>query len=232
MTKLITLDYQGIALTANREAWFNATEIAEAYNKRLAKFWEREETQEYLNELCELSNIPKTGYLGKPFNLKNYPEFIKAKRGNNGGTWLHPDLMVYFARWINIRFGIWADQQIKNLLLDGKSWNALRADSKLGYQIMSEILQAKRAAEGKETENHHYINEALLCNAAITGQFKSLDRESLSKPTLNMLIRLEGRNAALIGQGLSYEQRKTALFDMAARVRSSFQMALSAEGVA
>ena len=90
----ITLKWEGIDLHANRDAWFNATEIAEAHGKRLDKFWEREETREYLDALCEILNTPKTGDLEKPFSLKDYSTFIKTRRGKYGGTWLHPDLMV------------------------------------------------------------------------------------------------------------------------------------------
>ena len=43
----ITLKWEGIDLHASRDAWFNATEIAEAHGKRLDKFWEREETREH-----------------------------------------------------------------------------------------------------------------------------------------------------------------------------------------
>ena len=84
---------------------------------------------------------------------------------------------------------------------------------------MSEILQSKRQAEGKATLPHHYGNEALLCNAALTGQFKPLERDKLDKAGLSLLTRLEARNAALIGSGMGYRERKAALFDMAASYR-------------
>ena len=54
----------------------------------------------------------------------------------------------------------------------------------------------------KATLPHHYGNEALLCNAALTGQFKPLERDRLDKAGLSLLTRLEARNAALIGSGI------------------------------
>ena len=58
--KALALDYRGILIHADRAAWFNATEIAEAHGKQLQKFWQREETHEYIAALCEHLNHPKT----------------------------------------------------------------------------------------------------------------------------------------------------------------------------
>lgn len=35
-------------------------------------------------------------------------------------------------------------QQITDLLSDGQSWQTARAESKLGFQVMAEIIQASR----------------------------------------------------------------------------------------
>ena len=87
MSKLITLDYQGLAVTASRDAWFNATEIAAMFGKRVNDWLNLKETQDYINRLNARSNTSENGI------------WIKTKRGrHNGGTWLHPDLMVCFAR--------------------------------------------------------------------------------------------------------------------------------------
>jgi len=155
----ITLKWEGIDLHANRDAWFNATEIAEAHGKRLDKFWEREETREYLDALCEILNTPKTGNLEKPFSLKDYPAFIKTRRGKYGGTWLHPDLMVCFARWISPRFSVWCDQTIKRLLTEQPQWQAARAESKTGAQVMAEILGLVQNAAYHTGEGRHGVSK-------------------------------------------------------------------------
>ena len=36
--------------------------------------------------------------------------------GRGGGTWLHPKLAVSFARWLDLKFAIWADLHIDALL--------------------------------------------------------------------------------------------------------------------
>lgn len=208
---LLTLDFQGMAVHASRDAWFNATEIAEAYGKRLDKFWEREETKEYLDGLCEILNTPKTGDLNKPFNIKGYPQFIKTKRGKNGGTWLHPDLMVHFARWVNIRFGIWADQTIKALLLENTAWQTARHELKSVTKLKNRLLRDQRAAHGKTTQSHHFSNEALLEYEALTGKRHIVSRDLLDVTQIAALDAITAENTALIARDLSYQERKSRL---------------------
>ena len=96
----LTLDYNGLALHASREAWFNATEIAEYHGKRLDNFFSLKRTQQYIQAVAKQKglipynpsdlNPPKTGELN-PFDPAAYPDLIRARRGRYGGTWLHPD---------------------------------------------------------------------------------------------------------------------------------------------
>jgi hypothetical protein len=42
-----------------------------------------------------------------------------AKRGGapgNGGTWAHPKLAVFFARWLDVRFAVWCDLMVDEIL--------------------------------------------------------------------------------------------------------------------
>lgn len=105
MMKPITLDYQGLPIHATREAWFNATEIAEYHGKRLDNFFGLKRTQKYIQTIAKqkVSNPLDRRDLKTPFNPADYSELIQTKRGRyNGGTWLHPDLMVCFARFISL----------------------------------------------------------------------------------------------------------------------------------
>lgn len=76
---------------------------------------------------------------------------------------------------------------------------------------MAAILQLQRQQQGKASAPHHYMNEAKLVNWALTGEFKGVDRESLSVAELDVLARLEERNSVLIGCGFSYDDRKPVL---------------------
>jgi hypothetical protein len=76
---------------------------------------------------------------------------------------------------------------------------------------MEDILKDVRAEIGKATLSHHYSNEARLINWALTGEFKGLNRDSLSIQEMDVLAKLEEKNTVLIGRGVKYDVRKTIL---------------------
>lgn len=41
---------------------------------------------------------------------------VKTERGRRGGTWLHPELGVHYAYWLDKKFAIWAGRRIGELL--------------------------------------------------------------------------------------------------------------------
>lgn len=44
---------------------------------------------------------------------------VQTKRGGKkgtAGTWCHPKLAVFFARWLDVRFAVWCDLMIDNIL--------------------------------------------------------------------------------------------------------------------
>ena len=231
---LLTLDYNGGGITANREAWFNATEIAAMFGKQPYEWLRLSETERYLEALIKREAEKRDGESDTGKSRITKAHFVKTQKGNSvrftQGTWLHPKLAVAFARWCDVDFAVWCDEQIANIMSGGKAWQAERKESKIAFQVMAEVLQAKREAEGKATESHHYSNEALLCNEALSGRRKAIDRNSLDKEQLSMLVRLEARNAVLIAANRPYQERKSTLFDMAAPIRQRFQTALGAGG--
>ncbi|KVA05250.1 hypothetical protein WI41_18190 [Burkholderia latens] len=99
-------------------------------------------------------------------------------------------------------------------------WSTNRQASAAHYGVVCEMLAMRREAEGKETHPHHYVNEARLIAFALTGEFKSLDRDSLSATDQRILKRLEMRASALIGMGKTYDERKAALVAFAAELRA------------
>ena len=198
MMQIITRDYQGHAIAYQGDGWFNATQAAAQFGRRVDKWMENVDTQDYISALCEISNTPKSGYL-------------KTKRGANGGTWLHPKLAVHFARWLDTRFAIWCDEQIDALVRGRDDRHRLRHEAASSFKVLSAMLMLTRQDSGKATEPHHYANEARLVNWALCGEFQKLERDSLSDAELELLAFLEQRNAVLIGRGLSYDQRKPIL---------------------
>ncbi|TCG09376.1 hypothetical protein BZM27_06135 [Paraburkholderia steynii] len=200
--QIIVADYQGVAVSFTDEGWFNATAIASQFGKRPNDWLALPATQEYIAALDESLNTGESG------------NWIRTLRGKSGGTWLHPDLAVGFARWLDVRFAIWCDRQIRALItrqhphFDQKR---LRHEAAASYKVMSQIVQLSREAIGKTCAPHHFSNEARLVNWAASGKFQSLERDSLSTTALDLLARLEERNAVMIGLGKDYDERKASL---------------------
>ena len=212
---IITKTYQDHSIAYQEDGWFNATQAAAKFGKRVDHWLETKETQEYIAALCEDSNTRKDGYL-------------KAKRGNNGGTWLHPKLAVMFARWLDVRFSIWCDMQIDDIIRGKDDWAKSRHITAVSYKAMSAVLQEVRAEDGKETKMHHYANEARLVNWALTGEFCAIDRDALSSKDLDLLGALEVKDIALIGRGRSYEERKESLKEYAEAWRAKHALKIAA----
>lgn len=201
---IIKIDYAGSTIEFREDGWFNATEAAARFGKRVNDFLSLPATKEYITAL-DYDTDPNTRKSGI---------WVKTKRGNNGGTWLHPDLAVQFARWIDVKFSIWCDRQIRQILSNSHphyDWKRIRHEASSSFKVMNAVLLLQRQQQGKVSKHHHFSNEARLVNWALTGAFKSLDRDSLTSDELDLLAKLEERNAVLIGCGLDYDERKLAL---------------------
>ncbi|OTG85819.1 hypothetical protein B9T31_09490 [Acinetobacter sp. ANC 4558] len=134
MNAIVKIKYENVDQSFDSSGWFNATEAAKRFNKEPYMWLRQRDTAEYLsalakrqgksdfltefNEIIKLDGSKSTSR-NKVLNLAKKTGFVKAKSGspdNGGGTWLHPKLAIAFARWLNIDFAIWCDEQIDNLI--------------------------------------------------------------------------------------------------------------------
>lgn len=70
------------------------THAAKAFGKDVRDFLYAPSTQEYEEALS---------------NCGNFPQLKESRPGRYGGTWAHPKLAVFFARWLDVRFAVWCD---------------------------------------------------------------------------------------------------------------------------
>ncbi|MCV4285901.1 KilA-N domain-containing protein [Pseudomonas capsici] len=205
--KILHLDYEGQAIPFTTDGWLHATAIAERYGKRLDHWLENKDTLEYIKALDEVI----TGQESVIVDTRN-SGYLKTRRGNAGGTWLHPKLAVTFARWCNAKFAVWCNMQIDALVRGELNTKAIaRRQAAIGYRSLCDALSITHEACGKATKPHHFMNEARLINEVITGQFAGRNRDQLTQPELELIMLVENRDVLLIGQGKSYAERKSAL---------------------
>lgn len=94
-------DYEVFQRTKDR--MFNATVLLQAWNnatgekKEVKKFFENENTKEFLDALVKEENLDgqNSAYVKS-----------KARLDRGGGTWMHPILFMKFAMWLNPRFEV------------------------------------------------------------------------------------------------------------------------------
>ena len=99
------------------------TKAAQAFGRDLGNFMNAADTVAYAQAVYESQG-------GKSFSLKEYAKdnyrysaegvtatgLVVANRGRYGGTWAHPKLAVFFARWLDVKFSVWCDAVIEDIL--------------------------------------------------------------------------------------------------------------------
>ena len=200
-TKVIPFEYQGQTVQFNTDGWINATEVASRFGKEPHEWLRLPETVTYLEAMAKSGKIP---------------DLVKTRRGRNGGTWLHPKLAVAFARWLSPDFAVWCDEQIDNLIRGGgQQWQQARSELSLVHSLLCEAVQQHYEAQGRTAQQRHYVNESRLINRVIALMFGVRTREQLTQDELKQVARIEARDIQLLAQGVSYEDRKTALTTLA-----------------
>ena len=94
-------------LSFREDGYFNMTHAAKVFGKRLDNFKALPSTTEYIRALALTLKISDK-------------DVMQAKRGSGlnpeTGTWAHPKLAVFFARWLDTKFAMWCDAAIDDIL--------------------------------------------------------------------------------------------------------------------
>lgn len=208
---LTTVDYNGHPITFRDDGWFNATEAAKRFNKRLDHWLDNSETLEYIQAL-------DATLTGKPSCISNTRKsgYLKTQRGQHGGgTWLHPKLAIAFARWLEANFGVWCDLQIDSIIRSRDEWAKQRHASASSSKLLHAMIKETRESAGKEIHAHHFTNEHRMINWLLAGAFTGLNRDGLAGWQLDFLAHFELRNSILLAREIEYEKRKVQLHEEA-----------------
>lgn len=213
-TRIIPLAYEGQDLRFNADGWINATEAAARFTKLPHEWLRLPDTAAYLEALAKCGKIP---------------QLVRTQRGRNGGTWLHPKLAVAFARWLSVDFAVWCDEQVDALLRgESKPWASARREAAIGHKAVCDAIAFNCEAQGKTPQRHHFINEARLINEVITGASTGRNRDLLSTGELELVTMVEIRDVLLMGQGLSFAERKVTLLQYVRDLQSKHQRRIAA----
>lgn len=102
--QLITREYNGNVFTFREDGYFNMTDAAKKFGKDLSNFMRSPETVEYVEALTQ--TVKST----------DCPIVQAFRGGRTPGTWGHPKLAVFFARWLDVKFAVFCDTVIDDIL--------------------------------------------------------------------------------------------------------------------
>lgn len=110
MNELMVREYLGNRIEfkmVDGHVYANANQMANGFggSQKLADWKRSENTKRYMEALNK---------------NKLWKNSIISEEGRNGGTWIHEKLVLNFARYLNVEFELWCDEQIATLLREGK----------------------------------------------------------------------------------------------------------------
>lgn len=242
---LITLAYKGHPITIRDDGWFNATQAAQRYEKEPVAWLRQSETAEYLAALCrragnsgfltEFNKIKELDGSGAKarrlmLDLVKSTNFVRTKSGSpasGGGTWLHPKLAIPFARWLEVDFSLWCDEQIEHIIRGKQDWSKLRHMSVASAKLLAATVKDCRDAAGKKTEDCHYMTEHKLVNWLLSGKFEGLNRDNLVGWQLDFIGHFDFRDSMLMAREVPYSKRKEMLVFEAAEWKAKNALRIS-----
>ena len=116
MNNLIVKEYLGNSIQfkmVEEHVYANANKMAEAFggSPKLRDWKASANTKRYISAL------------EKSLEKFSQTQLIIVKQGGKAdeqGTWIHEKLILNFARYLNVEFELWCDEQIATLLREGK----------------------------------------------------------------------------------------------------------------
>ncbi len=139
--------YQGSEITFQLESGsmkINASQMATVFgDKKRPAFWLRtKQAKDYIQALTDVHICTSADLL------------TVTKGGDAGqGTWMHEDLALEFARWLNPKFGIWCNLKVKELLKKGTASLSSEEYAMLfrcNEQLKNQIAESKPMIEFAE----------------------------------------------------------------------------------
>ena len=147
MTANQIFQYHGnpISFHKGENLMVNATQMAKPFNKSPKDFLKTEQSKRFIKALGEVKKILSS-------------DLVKVTYGNNGGTWMHEDVALEFARWLSPAFAIWCNDRIKELLLTGTVSTGTATES---YTCTEESTRHEENLSGLLTEIEEELCESI-----------------------------------------------------------------------
>lgn len=115
----------------------NATEMAKPFGKTTKDWLRTGPAKEFIEAVSSVRHICLTELVVK----------VQGGDSKKQGTWMHEDVAIEFARWLNPVFAVWCNDKVKEILVNGYS---VIDSSKESFERACSDIQGKlSAAEGE-----------------------------------------------------------------------------------
>lgn len=147
-SQIKVFSYNGSNISFNKgdEVMVNATEMAKPFGKSPKDFLKTEQTKRFIEALSEVKKILSS-------------DLVRVVYGDNGGTWMHEDVALEFARWLSPAFSIWCNDRIKELLTVGMTATPQTLEDMVNNPDLIISLATQLKKEREEKENLRLENE-------------------------------------------------------------------------
>lgn len=138
LTALQVYSYEGSNVTFSRgeNVMVNATEMAKPFGKAAKTWLKTQQTKDFIKALSEVRKSASS-------------DLVQVIHGDNGGTWMHEDVAMEFARWLSPKFAIWTNDRIKELMREGVA--TITDDDDVIAHAM-EVLQRRLEAKQQQLQ--------------------------------------------------------------------------------
>lgn len=207
--KVKVFEYQGTEITfqiGNGEVMVNATQMAKPFNKLSKDYLKTKTAQELIKAISDRTNILST-------------DLVQVIKGGDQkqGTWLHEDLALDFAQWLNINFKLWCNDRIKEIMKYGFTATETKIDELIANPdlIISLATQLKEERVQKELQiQKNLLQEEQLKIAAPKVQYYNQVLQSQSTYTTTLIAKELGMSATelnkiLKNNNIQYKQGNT-----------------------
>jgi phage regulatory protein, rha family len=169
----------------------NATEMAKPFGKFPKDWIKTKQAEELIASVSSNRNI-------LPFELVHV---VQGSPETGGGTWLHEDLALIFAQWLNPQFYLWCNDRVKELLTTGVAINPLANASR--SELLRLALQAEEEKEALQAKVQEDAPKVAFATAVLA---------SNSSILIGELAKILRQNGVDIGQNRLFEWMRSKGF--------------------
>lgn len=181
----------------SKTSFFNATDLIDIHNartgdqKRVQDYFDNKSTREFMNALAQAENSNSA-------NQRDLDNGLAIRRrGNNGGTWVHPYVFIDLAMWLSPEFKVTVIRWVYDNLIK------FRNDAGDAFKEVNEALFNMYP----NSPPFAYSNEARMINKIVFNDSNAGQRNDASEAELLELRALQKADVKFINQGLDYYDR-------------------------